>query len=83
VAELPRTKLRIVLILLALILVMATILSGLLTYWVGSEKSPASDSLEGEAGQKLPFVSSIPNRCWLFGFWVYQSPQEPLESSTL
>jgi len=53
-----RTKLRIVLILLALILVMATVLSGLLTYWVGAATPPASGSRDGEAGQMLPLVRS-------------------------
>lgn len=76
-ADLPRAKLRVVLILLALILVMATILSGLLTYWVGPETSPASDSSEGEAGQNFPFVHCIPKRCCQFEVVAYQSPQAP------
>jgi len=48
-----RTRLRIVLILLALILVVASILSGLLTRWVGALGSPASNPEDGEAGQPL------------------------------
>jgi hypothetical protein len=53
IAEMSRTRLRVVLILLALILVMATILSGILTYWVGAVESPAPTPEDGEAGRVL------------------------------
>jgi len=48
-----RTQLRVVLILIVLILVVASILSGILTYWVGAEGSPASTPQDGETGQVL------------------------------
>ena len=46
-----RTRVRIVLILIAFILVMAAILSGILTYWVGAQALPAPTSEPGEAGR--------------------------------
>ena len=72
-----RTKLRIVLILLALILVMATILSGLLTYWVGAATPPASGSGDGEAGQMLPPVHSAPAGLSQSGSVARQSSRAP------
>ena len=46
-----RTQVRVVLILIALILVLAAILSGILTYWVGAEALPAPTPGPGEAGR--------------------------------
>ena len=44
-----RTRVRVVLILIAFILVMAAILSGILTYWVGAEDLPAPTPEPGES----------------------------------
>ena len=55
-AEMSRTRLRIVLILLALILVVTSILSGLLTRWAEAVHPPKSTPDDGEAGQPV-FVS--------------------------
>ena len=55
-----RTQLRVVLILVALILVVASVLFGILTYWVGAEGLPPSTPEDGEAGQVLLVAYSIP-----------------------
>ena len=52
-----RTQVRMVLILIAFILVMAAILFGILTYWVGAEELPASTPEDGGAGL-------VPVGCW-------------------
>ena len=49
-----RTRPRVVLILLVLILVVASILSSLLTYWVGASDVPTGTPSDGEAGGILP-----------------------------
>ena len=46
-----RTKVRIILILIAFILIMAAALSGILTYWAGAEAVPTSTPATGEAGR--------------------------------
>ena len=48
-----RTQVRVVLILIALILVMAAILSGVLTYWGSAGGLPTSAPEDGEAGRML------------------------------
>jgi flagellar basal body-associated protein FliL len=70
-----RAKLRLVLILLALILVIATVLSGLLTYWVGAATAPGSG--DGEAEQMLPLVSPIPPGFRQFGSVARQPARAP------
>jgi hypothetical protein len=59
-----RTQLRVVLILVALILVVASVLFGILTYWVGAEGLPASTPEDGEAGQELLAADRMPERAW-------------------
>ena len=51
-----RTRVRIVLILIAFILIVAAILSGVLTYWVGAGGVPASTPEPGEA-DRCPVAS--------------------------
>ena len=46
-----RTQVRVVLILVAFILVMAAILSGILTYWVGAEDLPPPTPEPGGTGR--------------------------------
>ena len=46
-----RTQVRIILILIALILVLAAILSGILTYWVGAEGVPIATPEPGKTGR--------------------------------
>jgi hypothetical protein len=70
-----RTRLRVVLILLALILVMATILSGILTYWVGAVESPAPTPEDGEAGRVLLIADLASERSWPTEHLSYQPPQ--------
>ena len=64
-----RTRVRVVLILIAIILVMAAILFGILTYWVGAEDLPAATPETGEAGRipkgarqpEVPALSTLPS----------------------
>jgi len=71
-----RTQLRVVLILVALILVVASVLFGILTYWVGAEGLPASTPEDGEAEQVLLAVDRMPK-----GAWQPESPRfQPLQT---
>ena len=54
-----RTRVRVVLILIAFILVMAASLSGILTYWVDAEDLPAPTPETGESGH-MPAGSGQP-----------------------
>ncbi len=49
-----RTQVRVILILIAFILIVAAILSGILTYWVGAESLPDSTPEDRDAGQTPP-----------------------------
>ena len=53
ITAMSRTQVRVVLILIAFILVMAAVLFGILTYWVGAEDLPASAPEGGKAGSIL------------------------------
>ena len=59
-----RTRLRVVFILLVLILVVASILSGLLTYWAGASDVPTSTPSNGEAGGILRTGDQSPTVSW-------------------
>ena len=68
VAAMTRTQVRVVLILIAFILVMAAVLFGILTYWVGAEDLPAS-APQGTGAGLIPMGYQQPEALALPSLW--------------
>ena len=78
IAAMSRTQVRVILILIAFILIVAAILSGILTYWVGAESLPASTPEGGDAGQTPAAASRFLLGYRVYGRLVFLSTQSPI-----